>query len=257
MKSRKRIVSMLLACCLLITLFPTIGFASEITSQAADGERTAEDAPYENSAVDPVYAIRDEALEPSTTALTTRTSSSFAGGDGTAENPYQISTAEQLDGIRNNLSAHYILLNDINLSAFDSWIPIGTSETPFRGSLDGDNYRIIGLKINNGSVAEWLKFHSVRPTSAMAGLFGRAGSGAQFRNIHLTECIIDITDSGTNQLYCGGLCGYSSATITGCSTSGTFSAFSASSVATYAGGVTGKNENGGGIFDTTISGGYS
>ena len=40
MKRRKRLVSMLLACCLLITLFPTIGFASEITSQAAICLRT-------------------------------------------------------------------------------------------------------------------------------------------------------------------------------------------------------------------------
>ena len=60
MKRRKRLVSMLLACCLLVTLFPPAGLALEITSQAAGGERTAEDAPYENSAVDPVYAVRDE-----------------------------------------------------------------------------------------------------------------------------------------------------------------------------------------------------
>ena len=37
-------------------------------------------------------------------------------GNGTLENPYIITSARELDEIRNNLSAHYKLGNDIDLT---------------------------------------------------------------------------------------------------------------------------------------------
>ncbi len=49
----------------------------------------------------------------------------FAGGSGTAEDPWQVATAEQLDRIRDDLTAHYILIDDIDLSGYENWIPIG------------------------------------------------------------------------------------------------------------------------------------
>jgi hypothetical protein len=53
----------------------------------------------------------------------------FAGGSGTAEDPWQVATAEQLDRIRNDLTAHYILVDDIDLSGIDNWIPIGVFQS--------------------------------------------------------------------------------------------------------------------------------
>ena len=38
----------------------------------------------------------------------------FAGGSGTIEDPYQISTAEQLNEIRNYAIMHFILISDIS-----------------------------------------------------------------------------------------------------------------------------------------------
>ena len=37
----------------------------------------------------------------------------FAGGNGTKENPFLIEDADDLNAIRNNLSAHYKMINDI------------------------------------------------------------------------------------------------------------------------------------------------
>ena len=66
----------------------------------------------------------------------------FQGGNGTEENPYQVSTPEQLNAVRNNLSAHYIQTADIDMSNWGNWEPIGTDETPFTGIYDGNTYTI-------------------------------------------------------------------------------------------------------------------
>lgn len=58
-----------------------------------------------------------------------------------------IYSAEDLDGIRSNLSGKYILMNDIDLSAYENWNPIGTSEEPFTGELDGNGHVIKNMKI--------------------------------------------------------------------------------------------------------------
>lgn len=75
----------------------------------------------------------------------------FAGGDGTTGNPFQIESADQLNHVRDYLGSHFILNNDIDMSAFDAdhpWEPIGNETTPFTGSLDGRNFKITNLIIN-------------------------------------------------------------------------------------------------------------
>lgn len=54
-----------------------------------------------------------------------------------------IYTAEDLDNVRNGLSANYILMNDIDLSEYDSWVPIGSYTNAFYGTLDGNGHRIV------------------------------------------------------------------------------------------------------------------
>lgn len=76
---------------------------------------------------------------------------SFAEGSGTLADPFLISTAEELNQVRNNLSAHYKLVDHIDLSSFTNWIPIGSSSIPFSGSFDGNGFEIINLKISNSS----------------------------------------------------------------------------------------------------------
>lgn len=84
----------------------------------------------------------------------------FQFGDGSEENPYQVSTAEQLDAVRNDLTAHYIQTADIDLSGIE-WIPIGgvfkdwrpiglkTENNPFKGTYLGQNHWIKNLSINS------------------------------------------------------------------------------------------------------------
>ena len=94
----------------------------------------------------------------------------FAGGDGTEGNPYQVSTPEQLDNVRKYPGAYYIQINDIDLTeataeggAFyndgSGWEPIGTEDTPFSGTYDGGNHRIIGLKSKQKAICRlvWIQ----------------------------------------------------------------------------------------------------
>lgn len=67
-----------------------------------------------------------------------------------AQTEIKISTEAQLKAIANNLSGTYVLENDITLSG-DEWTPIGTSDHPFTGTLDGNGKTINGLTVGNGA----------------------------------------------------------------------------------------------------------
>ncbi len=56
-----------------------------------------------------------------------------------------IRTAEDMDGVRNDLSGRYELAEDIDLSALAPWTPIGDIDYPFTGSIDGRGHRVTGL----------------------------------------------------------------------------------------------------------------
>jgi hypothetical protein len=84
----------------------------------------------------------------------------FAGGSGTQADPWQISTAQQLDDLRlytgsSHTGEYFILINDIDLTTFLSpgnpgynsghfWDPI----PDFYGHLNGDGFCILNLKID-------------------------------------------------------------------------------------------------------------
>lgn len=78
----------------------------------------------------------------------------FSGpGSGTLTSPYLITSANMLNEIHNDLTAHYKLACNIDLSKWielnlgkNGWIPIGNEASPFTGSLDGNGFCINNLK---------------------------------------------------------------------------------------------------------------
>jgi hypothetical protein len=83
------------------------------------------------------------------------TVSAFSGsGSGTAGSPYVITNVSQLQEMNNDLSAYYILGNDIDASSTSTWdsglgfLPIGNISNEFTGNFDGKGYNITGLVIN-------------------------------------------------------------------------------------------------------------
>ena len=169
--------------------------------------------------------------------------SQFNGGSGTIADPYQVSTANQLNMVRDYLTSHFIQTTDVSLNSYsagEGWTPIGYGSSPFTGSYNGDGHKVMDLIIN--------------PNYPMGkeGLFSRLGSGAEIKNLGLEGVIVH------GNSYVGTLVGeliggtitncYSTCMVTGGSTSGGLIGMSSSSTITscYAtGSVTGDSEVGG------------
>ncbi|MBS4200530.1 InlB B-repeat-containing protein [Bacillus sp. FJAT-49732] len=95
-----------------------------------------------------------------------------------------IYTADDLDRVRENLSAKYILMNDIDLIEKYStgWMPIGSEETAFTGVFDGNGKKISGLTIKQ-------KATSIKNVSV--GLFSHIQNG-EIRNLSLSSVHITL-----------------------------------------------------------------
>lgn len=124
-----------------------------------------------------------------------------------------IRTAEDLNNIRNNLSGKYILMNDIDLSAFGEWVPIGSVQTPFCGKLIGNMHDIRSLTmIITDAVA-----------TPNIGLFAVI-SEATVAGVRLEALSISVEDPRYNSISVGGITGIlSQSSIRNCSVSGTIS----------------------------------
>ena len=78
-------------------------------------------------------------------------------GEGTSENPYKITSVEDLVLARDLIndggeysSAFYVLENSLNLSDINNWEPIGNSTNVFSGTFDGNGKIIDGVNLNEG-----------------------------------------------------------------------------------------------------------
>ena len=127
------------------------------------------------------------------------------GAPGTANNPYTIGGAAELQsiatgftsdqtnnipiGLSESLNAHYRLTADIDLSSIVNFVPIGNGNAPFNGTFDGRLYEIGGLRIER--------------SNAEVGLFGR--TDGTIRNVILTRVFVcGLADNAT----IGALAGY-------------------------------------------------
>lgn len=127
-----------------------------------------------------------------------RVSAQFSGkGSGTSDDPYQITTADELFEVRNALSASYKLVNDIDLTEWieensptQGWSPIGSNTNPFTGCFNGNGMTIKGLYVK-------------RPNTDNLGLFGYVGYPGVITNVTLDTPEI----TGCNNI--GALVGYS------------------------------------------------
>lgn len=126
--------------------------------------------------------------------------SAFAGGCGTEEDPFLISTPQQFRMIatEEGLKKSYKLLNDIDFSKVTLPL-IGTEEKPFEGVFDGNGHVIKNLIVES---------------TDSAGLFVWTGPRAVVKNLHLKTCIFNTNGSGS--LYVGGIVGNNCGDILNC-----------------------------------------
>ncbi|MHC4695077.1 MAG: GLUG motif-containing protein, partial [Planctomycetota bacterium] len=151
----------------------------------------------------------------------------YSGGDGSKENPYLISDANDMQAIGadpNDWDSHFKLTDDIDLSSFTgtSFNIIGSLETKFTGVFNGNRHIILNFTYNSSY-------------SYTTGLFGYvSGPNAEIKELGLHNTNIDV---GTGH-YVGPLAGSlgSGSKITACySLGGTVAGYSS------VGGLVGDN----------------
>ena len=156
----------------------------------------------------------------------------FAGGTGTAEDPFVIQNAEQFKAFRDNVNAGDTfagktikLMADIDLNN-EAWTPIGTESNPFVGTFDGNNKTISNLKITAGNYA---------------GLFGYVSTAtiktATIKDVKLAKA--DVSGGERMATLIGKITG--NAIVTNCSNDAASS-------------VTGSDSNTGGLIGEIVNG---
>ncbi len=149
----------------------------------------------------------------------------WSSGSGTPDDPYMISTPDQVNEIRYFPNACYLLTNNIDMSAVTSeggelycegagWNPIDK----INGILDGNGYQINGLS-------------SSRDKTSFIITVGESG---EIKNLTLNDIYMEGEDCAS------GLCHENNGLITNCNISG-YIAQTTSDISTYNGGISGKN----------------
>lgn len=133
----------------------------------------------------------------------------------------RIKSAEELNNIRKDptsLSQSYVLANDIDLSGFDSWSPIGEPVLDhtgkkehenmvfhFTGSFDGNGYAIKNMTIDNIKADEEFNYLCIGLFGQVAAVEGVANSGV-IKNVTLTNFKINL-DGLQSRFYIGAIAG--------------------------------------------------
>ncbi len=146
----------------------------------------------------------------------------YGGGSGTAEDPYLIYTAEQMNAIGANLRKHFKLMADIDLSSYTGtdFNLIGTWDNAFWGVFDGNDHTILNFSY---------KYRVDRDATA---LFSGVGPWGRIKDLALIGPNVD-AGAGENV---GALAGHNMGTITGCYAHG-----GSVSGRNYVGGLVGDN----------------
>ncbi len=190
----KRIVSVFLLLCFVITLFPINVFAT-----GSDKEEIEQNLVETQVSLE----IWDGSI-----------ADSYAGGNGSSGNPYLIATAGQLARVAQQTNSgvesgkYYKLTNDIYLNDTSSlgswevsppqnkWIPIGTSSNQFASHFDGAGNTVFGLYISSEESCQ--------------GLFGYVPQDITVSNVGVEKSYVKGLDN------IGAVLGYCSGNISNC-----------------------------------------
>ena len=171
------------------------------------------------------YNQMGDALDVPVWSFQTYTTTGFAGGSGTEQDPWQVANAEHLYNVRYYVGLlhrhkHFIQTADIDLGVSpwnqgEGWVPIAEENYRFYGHYDGNGYVISNLFIN-------------RPYSSYQSLFG--SSSGQIQNLGVEDAYVNGGNSS------GALVGQNSGIISNCYCNGSVSGKD------YTGGLVGSND---------------
>lgn len=180
--------------------------------EAPDGENKDEEnkdeqpTEDENNGDDEIALLNDE---NGTDVWDGTTAKKFAGGDGSKDNPYQISNGAELAYLAQQVNSEKIdsedtfitLTNNIDLNN-KAWTPIGISDSVvFAGTFDGNGHTISGLYINITD-----SYSSAKKGKLYQGLFGCVEDGT-VQNLIVTGSVTIGNEKSVNVSYIGGIVG--------------------------------------------------
>ncbi len=205
-----------------------------------------------------IKASQDRAL-----ANETKNSSDMPSGEGTEQNPYNISTAEQLMWFAEEINAGNSglcanLTGDIDLTEIlkeKEWIPIGDKAAgkKYEGTFDGGSFRVSGLKIDNDK--QYQAFIGHAEGAAVKNLIVSgdistsnnyaAGIIAYGNSVEISDCINEVNVTSTGKGSIGGVISW--LTGTGSKIENSVNKGNISGSGTYVGGITGSLPKGNNI----------
>ena len=205
-------------------------------------------------------------LEPTTTVEPTAiptleppTNSTFAGGDGTEQSPYQIRTLKQLQEVSQYNGCHFVQVQDIDVDygSIEPLFPSG--KEPFNGVYDGGGYAIANYNYANGDAKEISIFGEVGKEGIIKNLtiedsFLTTESGAVlvYKNKGIIlDCKVLNTNVRISHASTALICAYNNGTMRNCSAEGIIVYNSSSNEAASVGGVSGYNT--GNIYNCTAT----
>ena len=178
------------------------------------------------------------------------TSDLFEKGKGTLDDPYCISSKEELNHIREDSANYFLLTENLEFTNADfeeggdyyndgsGWIPISNERTKlmkayhcgFNGVMNGNNKVIAGIRINaaqyggvfyhNDGVIHNLDFYNIETTGSCQTLGTIAGTNSG----RISDCSAYgtiIANKSENSIGMGGITGNNSGEIVRCSFTGT------------------------------------
>lgn len=192
----------------------------------------------------------------------------FDGGTGTVEDPFLISSEEQLKLINDLPSSSFRLLNDINLT--EDWYPVGYDGEAFSGTIYGDNHCINNVNtVNlpyNGFIYETTSDSIIKNLIIKTGDNGKITAQSTYTNSNCKTATVGglvaknngyIVNCGfEGNIYAkiwvdayksydsgnvGGLCGINNGEIQNCYAIGSMTVYKNNSYTTSTGGFVGNN----------------
>ena len=220
MKKKKRLLSLLTALCMLLTMFPLSGLTAFATDSGLAGSETADD-PYQIADAADLKAFRDLVNGGDTDACAELTADIVLN-----ENFNQTLFGENEDG---NITYN----GSTDIPDFEQWTPIGNLSSRYSGTFDGNGHTVSGIYINTSSSHQGLFGCVSGGTIENLGVInsyisGSNISGGVVGGLDKSGTITNCYNAGmiSGDIYIGGVAGFvntNASTITNCYNTGTVS----------------------------------
>ena len=157
--------------------------------------------------VDEITSLTAQLRDISNTSTIKRILITVADGEVV---PFQLYTAEDVDSIRNGLDKNYTLMNTIDMSTYlirnPNWIPIGSEEEPFSGTIQSVGFDDLGTTAVEQNIVGWTLSRDLNETNPAQdpnhlmnyGIFGVVTGSIKNINFYVNSYTINQTTCRNN-----------------------------------------------------------